>query len=714
MKVFLLRPAAAVLALALLPAAAMAQRVSVRFEDGARPFPTNRLTVVDTAQATGVRVNLPLPDCGVQVTDCQDIAVINQLDGFSTQPRISVPFTGEIDLDTVNSRSIFLVNLGDTQSSQGAGERVGINQTVWDPDTQTLFFEPDQLLAEHARYVLIVTNSVRDTRGKKLKAANFYESRGRKPKGKPYGLEPYPRELRGAVSSVRRHLRGQNVVAASLFTTQSSTGDLMRIKSQIKASQPSPADFMIGSSGGGAVRAVFDVAGLSAIQYNRQTGAAPAFTPLALPVAALQVVPGSVAQVAYGRYSSPNYLSADQTMPVTPSLNGQPAAQGSRDLVFQLFVPGGARPAGGWPVAIFGHGFTDSMYGAPWTLASVMASRGVATLSINVVGHGGGAAGTLDVSAGGGTVTVPAGGRGFDQNGDGAIDSTEGVSAVGARAIIGNRDGLRQTVTDLMQLVRQVEVGMDVDGDGSADLDARRIYYAGQSFGGIYGTMLMGVEPAIRAGVPNVPGGSITEVARLGAFRALTGLSLALRQPPLLNLAPTATLPVPLNFNENIPLRDQPPLVNDVPGALAIADVLDRTEWVQQSGNPVSYASMIRRQPPAGHAPKAVILQMAKGDITVPNPTTTAIVRAGGLADRTTYYRHDLAYANDTTLPRNPHTFLTNIALLPAIPYAIGAQMQMAVFFASDGTLTFDPDAGGPFFEVPLSGALPEGLNFLP
>jgi hypothetical protein len=151
-----------------------------------------------------------------------------------------------------------------------------------------------------------------------------------------------------------------------------------------------------------------------------------------------------------------------------------------------------------------------------------------------------------------------------------------GERRAAAHRIIGSRDGLRQTAIDLMQLVRQVEVGMDVDGDGSADLDAQRIYYAGQSFGGIYGTLLLGVEPAIKAGVPNVPGGSITEVARLGAFRGLTGLALATRMPQLLNLPPSPSLPVPFNFFENMPLRDLPPVVNNVPGAMEIAQVIDR------------------------------------------------------------------------------------------------------------------------------------------
>ena len=55
----------------------------------------------------------------------------------------------------------------------------------------------------------------------------------------------------------------------------------------------------------------------------------------------------------------------------------------------------------------------------------------------------------------------------------------------------------------------------DVEGDGTSTSSAQRIYYAGQSFGGIYGTMLLGAEPSIKAGVPNVPGGSIIEIVRL-------------------------------------------------------------------------------------------------------------------------------------------------------------------------------------------------------
>jgi hypothetical protein len=109
-----------------------------------------------------------------------------------------------------------------------------------------------------------------------------------------------------------------------------------------------------------------------------------------------------------------------------------------------------------------------------------------------------------------------------------------------------------------------------------------------------------------------------------------------------------------------------------------------------------------------------VIVQFAKGDMTVPNPTATAILRAGDLADRATYYRNDLAFAANPAIPKNPHTFLTNIGAAATAAIAVGAQTQIAVFFATNGALTIDPDGAGPLFEVPIAGPLPETLNFLP
>ena len=53
------------------------------------------------------------------------------------------------------------------------------------------------------------------------------------------------------------------------------------------------------------------------------------------------------------------------------------------------------------------------------------------------------------------------------------------------------------------------------------------------------------------------------------------------------------------------------------------------------------------------------VIQIAKGDLAG-NPRQTAIIGAGGLADRTTMYRHDLAFAEFPTLAKNPHAFMVS------------------------------------------------------
>jgi hypothetical protein len=273
-----------------------------------------------------------------------------------------------------------------------------------------------------------------------------------------------------------------------------------------------------------------------------------------------------------------------------------------------------------------------------------------------------------------------------------------------------------------MQLVRVIEVGMDVDGDGALDLDPSRVYYFGTSLGGIYGAIFLAVEPNVQAGVLNVPGGPWIELLRLNPFaRPLTGSALASRVPSLINVGGTT-------FNENMPLRNQPAVINDVPGAIEIQQLFENTEWVSQSSNPVAYAPHFQQQPLDGVPAKSVIIQFAKGDKSMPNPLTTAMFRAGDLADRSTFYRNDLAFNDPTRNPtgvevsKDPHAFLLfNPFVAPAVlnfpgvfDITLGAQQQIAEFFASGGALVIDPDGPGPLFEVPIAGPLPEELNFIP
>ena len=54
----------------------------------------------------------------------------------------------------------------------------------------------------------------------------------------------------------------------------------------------------------------------------------------------------------------------------------------------------------------------------------------------------------------------------MDVNGDGIFEPGENLVAAAPYTLLIARDGVRQTVVDLMQLVRVIQVGVDVDGDG--------------------------------------------------------------------------------------------------------------------------------------------------------------------------------------------------------------------------------------------------------
>ena len=685
------------------------------------PFPSDRFTVLDRQQRTGLRVNLPLPNCATNPSDCADLTLLNQLDGFNLQPRISIPFDGAIDVNSVSSKNVFLVRLPrgfflghdfDDDGLRAPGALIGINQIVWDPASRTLFAESDDHLDQRSTYLLIVTNGVHDAGGQPIQAEKGFHDLDEGHISDPQQLL-YIRALKRILDNGNLHrlvpgLDHNDVAAASIFTTESATATLESIREQIKAAAAPTVNFNLGTHG---EKTVFPVSSIIGILWGQQTLTTGPLNTVPVPTPALQVFPGSVATLAFGKFTGQHWQNGNVFIPPVPTKQSVPS-QGTEDIYFNLFIPAGPRPSTGWPVAIFGHGFTDSKQGAPFAVASTLAHNGIASIAINVVGHGFGPNSTLTVIQGSGATVLPEGGRGFDQDGNGQITSSEGSSTFFAspQGTIGSRDALQQTTADLMQLVRAIQGGIDADGDGLPDLDANRIYYTGQSFGGIYGTIFMGIEHDIRAGVPNVPGGPIIDIVRLSpSFQLLLTQALAVRVPQVLNAG------APLFFNDNSPLRNLPPVTNNVPGAIAIQTVEDTSRWLGQAGDPVAWAPFIRKDPLPSDLAKSVIIQFARGDETVPNPTATALIRSGDLKDRATFFRNDLAFALGVGFGKNPHTFLTNIAGTPSVAAAaVGAQTQIAVFLSSDGALTIDPDGPGPLFEVPIAGALPEDLGFIP
>src|SRR3954454_11412489 len=209
-----------------------------------QPFPTNLDTTPDAAQVTGLRVDLATAGCSG--SDCGELAVIDKLDGFNIQPRISIPFSAPIDLATVTSANIFLVG--------PRGHVVGINQAEWEPAANTLHAESDQQLAQSTTYLLVVSRGVHDANGRPLDATTFRHDlnfgQTKDPAKKEYRkalIDALPAAMAGGVDA-------DDIAAASLFTTQSITPIADKIRASLNGGS---VDFNLGTTG---ERTVFPLA----------------------------------------------------------------------------------------------------------------------------------------------------------------------------------------------------------------------------------------------------------------------------------------------------------------------------------------------------------------------------------------------------------------------------------------------------------------------
>jgi hypothetical protein len=658
------------------------------------PFPSDRFTIPDAQQITGRRVNVPMPvDCAAHASDCEDVAVLNQFDGFNLQARITIPFSGAIDPSSVNSRSVFLVPLGGTRSSQ----HIGINYIVWDPATRELSFRPERLLDEHSTYALVVTTAVRAADGGPIGIANGYRA---------------DRRTRALAD------RPSDVAVAAVFTTQSTSFLIQKIRDAVRAAPPPRLDFGVGPAG---ERAVFGMTDLDTLTNNIDVSTSGPLSPQPLTQAPanMRAVPGAVRTLAFGRFRALDFtVHPSGHVPVIPTRTGTLTATGSLDVAFNLWLPSGTPPPAGWPVAICGHGSNVAKNYCLGT-AAVLASHRIAVIAPNAMGHGGGPRTTMTLGLKGGrSVTIAAPGLGYDADGDGQIATWEPYRASRPLAVLNTSGTLVETVALHLQLVRALQAGVDVDGDGTHDLDGSRIYLYGQSLGGGYGMSAFAVEPAIRAAVFVVPPGTLVYNSLLSPpFRARLAPVLAARSPSLLNEAHgVATVDgrdvAPPRFNENLPPRGAPPLVNDVPGAIAIQRFVDRVAWAAQPTNTVATAPLLRRTPLPGVPVRPFLVQAARSDPASTNPPFSAVVRAGDLADRVAFYRHDLNFGNDG-VPENSHLFLGVVGAPPAYSrVAFGALEQIATFFETDGRTVTAP-APAELWEFPIR-KLPDDTFLLP
>jgi hypothetical protein len=672
---------------------------------GSRIFPDDAFTVRDRRQATGRRLNFrkgidyPLVKgrvrrgcTGATYSICDGFAQLNKLDGFDLQPRVVVPFTGSIRLGSVNDSNFFIAG------NSGAFVS-GLRQLTFDPATRTLAGISDKFLRDGTRYRIHVTNGIRDSRGRRVKAcgrACVVRFKTRTASGELVRIRR-SMDLPPSSSASAYRLAGIPAEGRKLTFTQDGKSDVF-LAATVAPSLAGPTNGIVRND-----------------QIKSDPNAAAAFKASAVPNL---IPPPSVGYYAFGSFLSPRYqfasASGQQDNPygagdgrtdgeIPPGPTGQTRRPLGADRLGVIVVtPNPAAFPPPWPAAVYGPGFTRSKYDI-FVSADYNAGRGIVTLATDPAGHAYGGRSTTTVTSNGAATTFLSYGRGRDLDGDGKIGTglNDGVGPTGhvvsggqelpsRKPIDGLQSGLVQTVVDNMALGRSLKAGLDIPGIGTNLVDANRIMYYGISFGGIYGTMLMGTDPLFHRGLLNVPGGPIADIARLSGFRGDLAAQLKRSRPSMLNGGPGLA-----GFTEDLPLRNEPPMVIKHAGAAALQELLSASNWYDRTGSPETFAPRIRLRPDAAWSgqPKEVAFQTAYGDGTVPNPTAATLYRAGALFDRVTYYRND----KSPTFGSDPHGWLAD----PTLAGRSAGQQQLAEFLASGQLTNPNPD----FLEVPIADA---------
>ena len=274
----------------------------------------------------------------------------------------------------------------------------------------------------------------------------------------------------------------------------------------------------------------------------------------------------AVVAVARGLYPSPDFRDAGGLF--DPAALAGTAAPSLPRLDFILTVPRGPGPH---PLVVVQHGFAgDNSF--VLSIAGQLAEHGLAAIGINAVSHG-------------------RRGSPLDLLRSSALQT---------------RDIFRQTVVDQLALVRAARAGIDVDGDGTSDVDAARVSYLGVSLGGILGSVFIAVEPNVDAAVLNVAGGRVAFLGDNPGTRPIYQMALA----------------------EQAELA-----VGDPDFERFIQRMLTLGQQALDPADPLNFA-LHWREPLAGE-PRRVLIQEGIGDLLVSNDSTEALAAAGGLPAQT-------------------------------------------------------------------------------
>lgn len=264
-------------------------------------------------------------------------------------------------------------------------------------------------------------------------------------------------------------------------------------------------------------------------------------------------------------------------------------------LRFRLSLPRSAANKSA-PILIYGHGLSVFKE-TDFTVSFTNAIHGIATLSIDQPNHG------TRIRSDGGYV--------FN------LLSTENVGR-----LLGM---VSQSPIDFMSLYQAARTSfktIDVlphsqrrgNGDGIADLDTSRIYYAGTSLGGVLGLTFVSLAPELRGSFTHVTGVGVTSILSTSVLWS--------------------------SFFSNL----EPKEANGAEALLLRAAIQHELDY----GDAINFAHYVRNPPP-GILPKPTAMVVGEGDTIVPNSGTQAVAEIAQLplAGNVLFEMPDVARSDD-------------------------------------------------------------------
>jgi pimeloyl-ACP methyl ester carboxylesterase len=476
-------------------------RVELAMDKASQRMPLPIQLLIDPE--TG-KVDLP-PAAWDTAVEAEAKERLRAYDGFATSANLLFELTGRVKPATVTGESVQLWRLGSPPVREPAAAR------LMDDGVHVVIMPNTQPLATGTGYAVVVTDDVEDLDGHaiiSMPAGALLKARAPVAEG---GLSKVGvvadedalrlEDARGRLGTLLDQVGRDHVVAAWPFVT-------MQVKPRLDVVQASAATIGVSPDPVDLV--------------TKTPGQALGDFPLA--ISSLF----NVDRVVTGAIESPYYLD-DVT-------RGVRADGGHRvdKVAFTMTVPRNVPAGQAIPVVIFGHAImTERRF--VMAIGDALAAKGFAAVSIDFPYHGtrtrciaGGPISVVNPTTGELTSLPPCAsgttcnelGKCVDANGQGNQLSqwpllnypiASGAAFLEIEHIANTKDHFDQAMVDLGAIERSLRTG-DWSGALGRPVDKTKIYYAGQSLGGILGATYLSGAPDVRRAVLNVPGADLVDM----------------------------------------------------------------------------------------------------------------------------------------------------------------------------------------------------------